>query len=72
MGLWRKTFTWNPGLEPSQVFDSEQELKQFCAEHGVKIDDPDYPFLLLPCNHHVFGKALMVQQWTCIGWANYE
>ena len=72
MGLWRKTFTWNGISEPSKVFDSEQELKQFCEDHGVRMDDPDYPFMLLPCDDYVFWKALVVQQWTTIGWVNYE
>ena len=72
IGLWRKTFTWNGISEPSKVFDSEQDLKKFCEEHGVRMDDPDYPFTLLPCDHYVFGKAIVVQQWTVIGWVNYE
>jgi len=72
MGLWRKTFQWNGISEPSKVFDDEEALKKFCAEHGVRLDDPDYPFMLRRCDNYVFGKQYSVMQWTCIGWVNYE
>ena len=72
IGLWRKTFTWNGISEPCKVFDSEQELKKFCADHGAKVDNPDYPFMILPCSHYIFGKQYVVECWTAIGWVNYE
>lgn len=69
---WRKTFVWNGISEPSKVFDSEESFRQFCADHGVRFDDPENPFMILPCDHYVFGKQYVVQQWTTIGWINYE
>lgn len=72
MGRWRKTFTWNGISEPSMVFNSEESFRKFCAEHGIRFDDPDYPFLIEPCGHYVWGKQYAVTQWTCQGWINYE
>lgn len=71
MGLWRKTFTWNGISEPSRIFNGEESFRKFCAEHGVRFDDLDNPFLIEPC-HHVWGKQYIVRQWTVIGWLNYE
>jgi hypothetical protein len=72
IGLWKKSFIWNGISEPSKVFDSEESLKKFCGEHGVKLDDPDYPFMLQPSSHYIFGEQLAVMQQTCIGYVRYE
>lgn len=71
IGVWRETFTWNGISEPSKVFTSEESFRTFCAEHGIRSDDPNYPLLIEPC-YHVFGKQYIVKQWTVIGWINYE
>lgn len=72
IGLWRKTFTWNGISEPSKLFDTLESLKQFCVEHGIRLDDEKYPFLLEHSDHYVMGKKYAVVQWTCIGWLNDE
>lgn len=72
IGMWRKTFTWDGISEPSKLFDSEESFRQFCAEHGVRFDDSENPFMLIKCNDHVSGKQYAVHQWSTIGWINYE
>lgn len=72
IGLWRKTFVWNGISEPSKKFDDIESLKQFCGEHGVNVNDENFPFYLESCGDYVMGKQFTVMQWTCIGWVNEE
>jgi hypothetical protein len=72
IGRWRKIFVWNGISEPSKVFDSEEQFREFCVEHGVRFDDPNNPFLIESCNHYVMSQQYSVTQWTLIGWLKYE
>lgn len=70
IGLWRKTFDFASG-DTSKVFNTRNELMEFCRKHGVRFEDPDHPFRFDgPDYNHVFGDGTYtIHQWTVIGWA---
>lgn len=59
IGLWRDAFTFGLRQPPMVFVDDIDELKKFCHEHGVPVDDPRYPF-------HVDEDGYVIQ-WTVIG-----
>ena len=77
IGMWRDDFDFTPSitLTPKQktdhkVFNTRQELIEFCKEHGVRLDNAEHPLKIVgPENHHSFGpNTYTVMQWTVIGW----
>lgn len=77
IGLWRDVFHFGPELvtnKPTRkYFQDKQELICFLKEHGVKLNDSKFPLEFIgPKEHHVFGSAYDVVQWTLIGWIKDE
>ena len=62
---------WNGTGEPSRLFIGEDELREFCGSHGIRLDDEFNPLVIESCRNG-FGKNYIVKQWTVIGWLNYE
>jgi hypothetical protein len=60
IGMWRDFFDFTGSERPKIVFDSADELKTWCAHHGVDMNDPKFPFNMTDDGH--------VVQWTVIGY----
>lgn len=73
IGLWRDTFDFSTSsfslVGTSKEFKDRDDLIGFCKNHGVKLDDPNYPFQILgPDQSAVLGEVFTVYQWTVLGW----
>lgn len=79
IGLWRDYFSFGNDItltpKPAtdhKVFESIQELIDFCKGFGVRLDDPEHPFEILDYVHTGRGLMRTVKQWTVIGWMKEE
>ena len=82
IGRWRKEFDFTPTitLTPKEktdhkVFMSREDLICFLKEHGVRLDDPQFPLRIEQVDETVYlkghpaqGELFMVMQWTVLGW----
>lgn len=70
IGMWRNKFNFENDDRPYIILNDESGLKQFCAEYGVKLNDPEFPFEIITWDGDYY--QFCVKQWTVIGWLNYE
>ncbi len=72
IGLWRSTFKFNDTEYPNKLFDSIDDIKDFCKQQGVKFNDKRFPFRIYPIKDDICGYRFEVHQWTVIGWLSFE
>lgn len=60
IGLWYRVFDFSKKERPSKAFKDVDELRSWCKEQGVDVDDPTYPFKITEDGY--------VMQWTVIGY----
>lgn len=77
IGMWRKEFDFNPPttLTPKEktnykVFHTHAEFREFLKDHGVRVDDPEFPLMINFCGTHgALGDGVYeVIHWTLLGW----
>lgn len=77
IGRWRDVFDFNPPitLTPKEktnykVFHTRDEFIEFLKDHGVRLDDPEFPLTIkFYGTHHVLGDGVYtVTQWTLLRW----
>ena len=79
IGLWRKEFDFNsvitllPGAKTNRkVFRDQEEFFDFLKEHGVRLDDPEFPLKIEDAPtvsklREIPGLQSVVQ-WSLLGW----
>lgn len=73
IGRWRNTFNFRDKLTNPQCvqFRDRAELIEFLKQHGVRLDDPEFPLQFIAgtvCPDDARNLTHTVSQWTCIGW----
>lgn len=79
IGLWRKDFDFSQRngsftLEckkqtDHKIFYDRAELIEFLKEHGVRLDDPNFPLEFTgPREHSELGYVYTVMQFHVMGW----
>lgn len=83
IGVWTGVFDFNPPItltprekDDHKVFRNRAELIEFLKEHGVRLDDPEFPlrFNASPPNSRFVkgnasqGEHFTVVQWSVLGW----
>ena len=81
IGIWRGVFDFNPPitLTPKEktdhkVFKDRAELIEFLKEHGVPLDDPEFPLRFSARGDSISkgdpsqGESFSVIQWSVLGW----
>lgn len=77
IGMWREDFDFHPAttLLPTaktdhRVFYDRDELIGFLKDHGVRLDDPEYPLKITGphINERLGPDTYRVVQWTLVGW----
>lgn len=81
IGIWSKHFDFNPPitLTPKEktdhaVFRDRAELIEFLKQHGVRLDDPEFPLrfnrgsTIFTKGHDHEGELFTVVQWSLLGW----
>jgi hypothetical protein len=91
IGPWNKVFDFEPDLTLTPKarpnahsglgFHNREEFIQFLKDHGIRLDNPEFPLRIEQANERVYpkghsgqGELFIVVQWTVIGWIrdNYK
>lgn len=71
IGMWRKVFDFESAEQYTYVdFENRVELIDFLKQHGIRLDDPEFPLEFKAGAPIQDGRQLThtVIQWSCVGW----